>query len=100
MVERMRTGSRAKAEQPESPVASPQAHLEHLLKVAESVTQDANRTWADIWAEMKCCVTPNGLVSPKAAEGFTPACGWPEFLEKFWLLKHYIDSIQRICREH
>jgi len=76
---------------------TPLVHLEHLLKVAGSVTQDANRTWGDIWGELKHTVTGGGMVVPEAKEGFEPSCGWPEFLEKFWLLKHYLDSIQRIC---
>jgi len=76
---------------------TPLVELEHLLKVAGAVTEDANRVWAEIWAEYKRLVTRGGLVLPEAKEGFVPACGWPEFLEKFWLLKHYLDSVQRIC---
>jgi len=71
--------------------------LDHLLKVAGSISQDANKTWADIWGEIKPLATGGGLVVPEAQKGFIPECGWPEFLEKFWLLKHYLDSIQRIC---
>jgi hypothetical protein len=71
--------------------------LAHLLKVAGSISQDANKTWADIWGELKPLATGGGLVVPEAQKGFIPECGWPEFLEKFWLLKHYLDSIQRIC---
>jgi hypothetical protein len=71
--------------------------LDHLLKVAGSISQDANKTWADIWGELKPLTTGGGLVGPEARKGFLPECGWPEFLEKFWLLKHYLDSIQRIC---
>ena len=71
--------------------------LDHLLKVAGSISQDANKTWADIWGELKSLATGGGLVVPEAQKGFIPECGWPEFLEKFWLLKHYLDSIQRIC---
>jgi len=71
--------------------------LEHLLKVTGSIAQDANQTWAEIWSELKKLTTGGGLVTPEAAQGFVPACGWPEFLEKFWLLKHYLDSIQRMC---
>lgn len=75
--------------------------LDHLLKVAGSITQDANQTWADIWGELKPLTTGSGLVVPQGEKGFVPECGWPEFLEKFWLLKHYLDSIQRICdRNH
>jgi len=73
------------------------AQLDHLLKVAGSISQDANKTWAEIWGELKHLATGSGLVVPEARQGFVPECGWPEFLEKFWLLKHYLDSIQRIC---
>jgi hypothetical protein len=71
--------------------------LDHLLKVAGSITQDANKTWAEIWGELKRLTTGGGLLVPEGEKGFVPECGWPEFLEKFWLLKHYLDSIQRIC---
>ncbi|MCU0917761.1 MAG: hypothetical protein MUC88_24840 [Planctomycetes bacterium] len=71
--------------------------LEHLLKVAGSIAQDANQTWAQIWGEFKKLTTGGGMIVPEAKDGFVPACGWPEFLEKFWLLKHYLDSIQRMC---
>jgi hypothetical protein len=71
--------------------------LDHLLKVTGSIAQDANKTWAEIWNEIKGLTTGGGLVVPEAQKGFVPACGWPEFLEKFWLLKHYLDSIQRMC---
>jgi len=73
--------------------------LDHLLKVADSIAQDANKTWAEIWGELKGLTTGGGLVVPDGAKGFVPTCGWPEFLEKFWLLKHYLDSIQRICEK-
>ena len=70
---------------------------DHLLKVAQSVAHDANDTWTQIWCEYKKYVTPSGIVMPEMEKGFVPACGWPEFLERFWLLKHYLDSIERIC---
>ncbi len=71
--------------------------LDHLLKVAGSISQDANKTWAEIWGELRRLTTGGGLIVSEAGKGFVPECGWPEFLEKFWLLKHYLDSIQRIC---
>jgi hypothetical protein len=75
--------------------------LEHLLKVADSVMCDAGQTWSELWAELQRCTTPNGLVGPEAKQGFVPECGWPEFLEKFLLLKHYLDAARRIChKEH
>ena len=76
---------------------TPLVELEHLLKVAASVCQDANNAWADVWHELKSCATPAGLVTAEAQKGFVPACGWPEFLEKVWLIKYYLDSAQRVC---
>ena len=79
---------------------TPLVELEHLMKVASSVSQDANKVWAEIWGDLKRVVTASGMIVPEAKEGFVPACGWPELLEKFWLLKHYLDSIQRICNRN
>jgi hypothetical protein len=88
----------------EPPVIVPMTaltQLDHLLKVAGSIAQDANKVWAEMWAEYKHLTTGGGMVVPEAKKGFVPQCGWPEFLEKFWLLKHYLDSVQRICeRKH
>jgi hypothetical protein len=78
---------------------TPLSELEHLLKVADAVALDANKVWAEIWNEFKRIVTSGGLIVPEAKEGFVPNCGWPAFLEKFWLMKHYLDSIQRICKK-
>ena len=79
-----------------SPASVSQA--DHLLRVAASVTQDANTVWADIWAELRPHVGPGGAADSEVRKGFVPSCGWAEFLEKYWLLKHYLDSIDRICR--
>jgi hypothetical protein len=88
-------------EQPSVLPFTPLFELEHLLKVSGSVAQDANQVWAEMWAQLKHITTGSGMIVPGSKEGFVPECGWPEFLEKFWLLKHYLDSIQRICeRRH
>jgi hypothetical protein len=78
---------------------TPMTELKHLLKVAGSVAGDANKVWAEIWEEFKRIITPSGMILDKAKDGFVPSCGWSEFLEKFWLLKHYLDSVQRICKK-
>ena len=87
-------GSGAKAVVPFTPLVE----LEHLLKVADSIAKDAGKTWAEIWSELRK-VTAGTAVLPEAEEGFVPSCGWPEFLERLWLLKHYIDSIHRVCNK-
>ena len=91
------SGAGLRAEEPTVVPFTPLFELEHLLKVSSSVSQDANQVWAEMWAELRRITTGSGMISPEAKNGFVPACGWPEFLEKFWLLKHYLDSIQRIC---
>lgn len=73
-------------------------HSDHLLKVAGAVTHDATKVWADLWAQFKDHITPDGRVMPEMQKGFVPACGWGEFMEKFWLLKHHLDSASRVCK--
>ena len=90
-------GTQAADEAPAIVPLTALTQLDHLLKVAGSIAQDANQTWAEIWGELKRLTTGGGLIVPEGEKGFVPECGWPEFLEKFWLLKHYLDSIQRIC---
>jgi hypothetical protein len=95
--QRRLSGAGVRREEPTVVPFTPLFELEHLLKVSGSVAQDANQTWAEMWAELRRMTTGSGMISPEANKGFVPTCGWPEFLEKFWLLKHYLDSIQRIC---
>ena len=93
--------SRAMREDPAASPLTSLVQLDHLLKVAGSVSQDANKVWAEIWGELKRLTAGGDTIVPEAEAGFVPECGWPEFLEKVWLLKHYLDSIQRICdRKH
>ncbi|HUT52676.1 MAG TPA: hypothetical protein VM658_04740 [bacterium] len=39
---------------------------------------------------------PRGPVTGEARKGFKPECGWPEFLERTWLLEHHLDHLKRI----
>ena len=72
--------------------------LKAFRYVVASVNQDALDTWSELWNELKNGVTPAGAVMPDMQEGFKPSCGWGEFMEKFWLMKHYLDYIQRFSR--
>lgn len=99
-VQRNEVGPQSKsfvASQPQSVPFSPLTEMEHLLKVAASITQDANDVWTDIWTQVKPLTASEGKAGEQQEAGFVPPCGWPEFLEKLWLLKHYLDSVQRIC---
>lgn len=80
------------------PEAETTSKSDHLLRVVASVNRDASDAWTQIWGELKPHVGPSGTALPSIQNGFVPECGWPEFLERMWLLKHYLDSIGRICQ--
>jgi hypothetical protein len=82
----------------ESTKPSQERALRDFRYVVASVNDSALAVWADLWNELRGSVATNGAVTPPMAEGFKPACGWPEFLEKLWLLKHYLDYIHRFCK--
>jgi hypothetical protein len=71
----------------------------HLLRVVESVNADAQQAWTQLWSQFKPHVTHAGAALPDLQQGFVPVCGWAEFLERMWLLKHYLDAVHRICQE-
>jgi len=79
--------------------SSPERMLKNFRYVVAAVNSDALRVWAELWSEFHHKVTPSGLVPPDMSQGFTPSCGWPEFLEKLWLLKHYLDYVHRLCQQ-
>ena len=76
-------------------IVLPEEKLRHFRNVSSSILQDALDTWGDIWDELQGSVTHGFMVTPEAEKGFQPECGWPEFLEKMWLLKHYLDYAKR-----
>lgn len=76
---------------------SAESALKNFRYIVASVNGDAQKVWAELWSELREGVEPGAAVLPKMSEGFTPACGWPEFLEKMSLLKHYLDYVGRFC---
>lgn len=82
----------------ESAKPSQDRSLQNFRYVVASVNDSALAVWADLWNELRGSVATNGVVTPEMAEGYKPACGWPDFLEKLWLLKHYLDYIHRFCK--
>jgi len=71
----------------------------HFRNIVGSVCTDAQDVWAELWREFQGTVTDGHMVLPDAEAGFTPKCGWPEFLEKIWLMKHYIDYVQKLSEK-
>jgi len=83
----------------ESTKPSPDRALQNFRYVVASVNDNALAVWADLWNELRSNVTVDGMVAPEIEEDFKPACGWPEFFEKLWLMKHYLDYIHRFCKQ-
>jgi hypothetical protein len=79
--------------------ASPQAQLEHYRNVTNGVMQEALSIWADLWGELQSGVARGVVVAPEAEKWFRPSCGWPEFLEKMWLLRTHLDFTARFTRQ-
>ena len=71
--------------------------LKSFRYVVGAVNDEALRAWAEIWKELQAELTPPGT-EPEAEQGFRPAFGRPELLERFWLLKHYLDYLNRLCK--
>ena len=75
-----------------------EVELTHFRHVTGSVVQDALNTWSDLWGELENGVACGAAVTPEDGKGFTPSCGWPEFLEKMWVLRQNLDFLARFSR--
>lgn len=78
-------------------VLLPEEKFRHFRNVTGIVLQDAQDTWADLWNELQGEVVDGVVILPDAEKGFKPQCGWPEFLEKMWILKHKLDYARQFC---
>ena len=76
---------------------SREKELRHFSSVSSSLLRGALDRWAELWGELQGQITCGVMVLPEAQRGFKPRCGWPEFLEKMWALKHYLDYAKRYC---
>ncbi|RJR22011.1 MAG: hypothetical protein C4582_07050 [Desulfobacteraceae bacterium] len=96
MEKQLKVITSSKSDSQEQKSISPEERLRHFRNIMGSMLQDAQNTWGDIWNEFQGQVVGNVLVDPEASKGFNPRCGWPEFLEKMWILKHYLDHAKRL----
>ena len=90
---------------------SPEVELKHFQNVVGNVTQDALNVWDEIWGELQHATHSGVMIVPEAAEdppgsdgqscepAFKPSCGWPQFMEKMWLLRHYLDFLAGFSRQ-
>jgi hypothetical protein len=90
--------------------SSAQVELKHFQNVTNSVVQEALNVWADLWAELESDVACGVALKDPEKESQTPvakergqgpiqpSCGWPEFLEKMWILRQNLDFLARFSR--
>ena len=88
------TGGREDRREYRIPAAEEQ--MRHFRNIVGVVCTDALKVWEELWKELQGSVTDAYLILPEAERGFKPKCGWPEFLEKIWLLRHYVDYTKRL----
>ncbi len=69
----------------------------HFRNVCGSLLQDALDEWGEVWDQFQGSLTHGAMIVPEMEKNFVPECGWPEFLERLWLLRHYIDHAKRFC---
>jgi hypothetical protein len=74
---------------------SVEKQLRGVCNVTSNVVQQALDVWSELWAELDGQVVAGTLVLPQEQSGHAPARGWPDFLEKMWLLRHYLDYAKR-----
>lgn len=79
----------------ERKIPLPEEKFKHFRNVVGVVLQDAQNTWGDLWNELQGEVVDGVLVLPESGKALKPRCGWPEFLEKMWILKHQLDYAKR-----
>jgi hypothetical protein len=71
--------------------------LKDFKRVTNGLMQDALNVWDELWAELDGRDSPNGIT--KLESGFEPSCGWTEFLQKMWVLRHYLNFTKRYSRQ-
>ena len=71
--------------------------LKDFKNVTNRLIEDALAVWADMWAELEGRVEPDA--ASEADGKFEPSCGWTEYLEKMWVLKHYLDFVKRLSQQ-
>lgn len=78
--------------------SSSMAELVDFKNVTNNLVQDALTVWADLWAELDRQVASDNI-GDRNKNRFEPSCGWNKYLEKMWVLKHYLDFVKRLSQQ-
>jgi hypothetical protein len=82
---------------PQEPPAD--TDLQSFKNVTNNLMQDALNVWADLWAELECHADSDDPMQPRSDGAFEPSCGWTQFLQKMWTLRHYLDFAKRFSQQ-
>jgi hypothetical protein len=74
------------------------ARMRHFRAVAASLLSDALGLWDGIWQACEDPRTADEILegAPEPRERI-PACGWNEFREMLYALRHHLDHAKRLC---
>lgn len=71
--------------------------LREFKHVTNGLIQDAINVWDELWAELDGAGQAAALVKLEA--GFEPSCGWTEYLQKMWTLRHCLNFAKKYSRQ-
>lgn len=85
-----------KAIAPQVPISG--MELRDYKKVVNNLMQDALDVWADAWAELDGHRPPGSKETEGSGRKVEPSCGWTEYLEKMWILRHYLEFTKKFSQ--
>ena len=71
--------------------------LRDFKYVTNGLIQDAINVWDELWAELDDPGESDNLA--RLESGFEPSCGWTEYLQKMWTLRHTLNFAKRYSRQ-
>jgi hypothetical protein len=81
-----------------SGVISSGLELQEFKNVTNQVMQDALHVWAQLWGELESRVPSEGRELSRVAYDASSR-EWSDFIEKMWLLRHYLDFTKRLSQQ-
>jgi len=98
MKNRYKTCDSAQYDYDEWQIERASARLRHFRGIAASVMNEALRIWQEIWeSSLDTRTCEEILEGADESKDRIPSCGWPEFRERLYLLRQYIDYARRLC---
>ena len=75
------------------------AELQEFKNITNQVMQDALYVWAQLWGELESRVPSEGKESARVKVTDGTSNEWSDFIEKMWLLRHYLDFTKRLSQQ-